>query len=263
MALAMDGGFRARRSVQIRQLVFTLTTAVAIVLAHAVTYLAHEYAHSFCAWALGFMANPFALDYGVASLANLVMLISVGDNVQYEPILQNGHGLAVAVIALAGPYIGNALLYVCLYTATKRVRLPALALSFTFWLLVMCVGNVWSYVPIRAITTHADIAIAAGGLQLGVLTLFPFLLLLSLLLVGHFLARACPLFISAIASGDNGRTALMITMTATWIFFFYGSIGVFSNYGTVSQAFSLASMLFLMPVAAAWLWQRCSVIARG
>lgn len=240
---------------------FALTNAVIAVLAHAIAYLTHEYSHSFCAWALGFMANPLALDYGDATPANLIMLRDVGDNVQYESILQGGHGLAVAVIALAGPYVGNALLYVCLYAATKRVRMHPIALSFTFWLLLMCVGNVWSYVPIRAITTHAHIAIAAGDMQVGVLTLFPFLMVLSLLIVVHFLARACPWFISAIVSGDNARKALMVAMTATWLFFFYGMIGVISNYGVVSQVFSLVSMLFLTPIAAAWLWQRCCSVA--
>jgi hypothetical protein len=241
---------------------FSLTTAVIAVLAHAVAYLTHEYAHSFCAWALGHMSDPLALDYGEATPANLVLLSSVGDNVQYETILQGGHGLAVAAIALAGPYLGNALLYVCVYASTKRLRLHPIALSFAFWLLVMCVGNVWSYVPIRAITTHADIAIAASGFHTSVLTLFPFLLVLSLLIVGHFLRRAAPLFIAAIAPGGNARTALMVAMTAIWIFFFYGMIGVISNYGTVSQAFSLVSMLLFTPMAIAWLWQRCSVVAR-
>ncbi|TWI67748.1 hypothetical protein IP91_01867 [Pseudoduganella lurida] len=238
---------------------FALTNAVIAVLAHAVAYLTHEFSHSICAWALGFMANPLALDYGEATPANLVLLSSVGDNVQYEPILQGGHGFAAALIALAGPYLGNALLYVCLHALTKRAAMHPLALAFTFWLLAMCVGNVWSYVPIRALTTHADIAIAARGLDIGVLAMFPFLMVLSLLLVGHFLARACPRFISAMACGDNARTAVLVAMTATWVFFFYGMIGVVANYGAMAQAFSLASMLLLMPWSVAWLWQRCSV----
>jgi hypothetical protein len=186
---------------------FALTNAVIAILAHAVAYLTHEFSHSVCAWMLGYMADPLALDYGEATPANLVMLSSVGDNVQYDLILQGGHGFAAAVIALAGPYMGNALLYVCLYRATKRAAMHPLALSFTFWLLVMCVGNVWSYVPIRAITTHADIAIAARGLDVSVLAMFPFLMVLSL-----------------------------------------------------AQVFSLASMLLLMPLSVAWLWQRPSAV---
>lgn len=234
---------------------FILTTALLIVLAHAVAYLTHEFSHSFTAWALGYMADPLALDYGGATPANLVLLMNVGDNVDYAPILQGGHGLAAAAIALAGAFIGNGLLYSGLYAVVKRR--PA-ASSFAFWLLVMCAGNIWSYVPIRAITTHADIAIAADGLHIGVLALFPILLVPSLLLVAHFFARACPLLIPAIAPGGTARTAVVIAMTCTWFFFLFGGAGLFGSYGPVAQAFSLVSMLLLMPVAMAWLWQRCT-----
>lgn len=139
--------------------VFALTTAAMIVVAHAVAYLTHEFSHSFTAWALGYMSNPFALDYGGQTPGNLILLSDVSDNVRYQPILQNGHGLAATAIALAGVFLGNGLLYICLYAAMKRARTQSLlARPFGFWLLTMCTGNVWSYVPIRAITTHADIA---------------------------------------------------------------------------------------------------------
>jgi len=153
---------------------FTLMTIVMILVTHAVAYLLHEYAHSFAAWAAGYMPNPLALDYGGLTPGNLVLLSDVGDNVPYDAILAGGHGLAAAGIALAGPYMGNALVYVLLYAFAGRLRSQGVVVaSVTFWLMLMCVGNVWSYVPIRAITTHADIAIAAGGLHIGVLTLFP------------------------------------------------------------------------------------------
>lgn len=242
---------------------FALATAVIIVVTHAIAYLTHEYAHSFTAWALGYMANPLALDYGAATPGNLILLASVGDNVQYEPILQGGHGLAVAAIALAGAFIGNALLYVGVYAAATRVRQRPFANSCTYWLLLMCAGNVWSYVPIRAITTHADIAIAASGLHIPVLVLFPFLLIPSLLLASHFFARVCPRFIPVIAPGGTARTALVIGMTGLWFFFLYGGAGLFGSYGPVSQAFSLVSALLLLPFAIVWLWHRCQAVGNG
>lgn len=175
-------------------------TVVIVILSHAIAYLTHEFSHSFTAWALGYMANPLALDYGGLTPGNLVLLSGVSDNVPYNPILNSGHGLAVASIALAGPFIGNALLYAVLYAAACRLRFRSLpASSLMFWLLLMCAANVWSYVPIRAITTHADIALAAGGLHVSVLALFPILLIPSLIVVVHFFARACPRFIPAIA----------------------------------------------------------------
>lgn len=238
-------------------LAFAFKTAVLILVAHAIAYFTHEFSHSFMAWALGYMANPFLIDYGTPTPGNLVMLFEVGDNVQYDPILQSGHGLAATAIALAGPFIGNGLLYALLYMLMKRRHAQSrFALSFAFWMLVMCAGNIWSYVPIRAITTHADIAIAANGLHMNVLTLFPLLLIPSLIIVCHFFVKACPLFIPAIAPGGTSRTAMMVALTTVWFFFLYGGVGLFGSYGGVSQAFSLVSAFLLMPLSVVWLWQR-------
>ncbi|MDG2534183.1 hypothetical protein P6144_11025 [Sphingomonas sp. HITSZ_GF] len=241
---------------------FALVTAVLLLVTHAVAYLIHEYAHSFTAWALGYMANPLALEYGGLTPGNLVFLIEVGDNVAYDPILKGGDGLAVAAIALAGPLIGNGLLYILLHALAPRLAARGpVAASFLFWMLLMCAANMWSYVPIRAITTHADIAIAAEGLGIGVLPLFPILLVPSLALVGHFFLKACPRFIPAIAEGASARTALMVALTGAWFFLLFGGIGFSGSYGPVSQAFSILSEALLMPLSVVWLWQRCSVKA--
>jgi hypothetical protein len=240
-------------------LTFALITIGIILVTHAIAYLTHEFSHSFTAWALGYMPHPLALDYGGLTPANIVLLSDVGDNVQYDPILNSGHGFAVAVIALAGPYVGNALLYVCLSVVANRVRPGGMILtSAMFWPMLMCAGNVWSYVPIRAITTHADIAIAASGLHVSVLALFPFLLIPSLILVGHFFARTCPSLIPVIAPDGAARMALIVAMTTAWFFMFFGGLGLSGSYGAVSQAFSLVSALVLMPLAVVWLWRRCT-----
>jgi len=240
-------------------LTFALITVGIILVTHAIAYLTHEFSHSFTAWALGCMAHPLALDYGGLTPGNMALLSDVGDNVRYDPILNGGHGLAATAIALAGPYIGNALLYICLCAVTARLPAPGIILgSALFWLMLMCAGNVWSYVPIRAITTHADTALAAKGLHISVLTLFLFLLVPSLLLVGHFFARTCPSLIPAIASHKTARVALIVAVTATWFFTFFGGVGLSGSYGGVSQAFSVLSAIVLMPLAVVWLWDRCS-----
>jgi len=234
---------------------FAMRMVILILVTHAVSYLTHEYAHTTMAWMLGYIANPFALDYGGLTPANLILLSDVGDNVPYDAVFASGHGAAAAAIALAGPFIGNALLYVCLYAACRR-RASGRMAAATFWLLLMCAGNVWSYVPIRALATHADIALAARGLQIGRLALFPLLMIPSMLLVGHFFAKACPLFICNIAQGNQARALLMIAMTTTWFFVFFGGLGMSGSYGTAAQVFSIVSEIVLLPIALAFLWHR-------
>lgn len=147
---------------------FASAACIGVIVAHAIAYMTHEYAHSFAAWVLGWMASPLAIDYGHLTLYNVLFLGDVADNVDYAPILASGHGLLVFFIAIAGLIAGNVALYFALWgVANTRffVSHPAW-LGSALAVALMCAGNVWGYVPIRAFTTHADIAIATSGLHL-------------------------------------------------------------------------------------------------
>ena len=176
----MDKTFEGRRSEQ-GIVAFALVTFVLVLAAHAVAYLTHEYAHSLMAWLLGWMKQPFGIDYGTASLSNCLFLGDVSDNVDYDAIFRAVHGLAAAAIALAGPMLGNGLLYFVVYAlmGNAMVGRSRHVMMFLYWLSLMCAGNVWSYVPIRALTWHADIALAAKGLGVSVWVLFPFVMAVS------------------------------------------------------------------------------------
>ncbi len=236
-------------------LLFGILTCILVVIAHAAAYLTHEYSHTTVAWLLGWMQNPLALDYGKPTLYNLLFLGDVGDNVQYGPIFAAGHGAAAAVIALSGTFIGNAALYFLLYRIAGLTSLASRppALSAVYWLAVMCAGNVWGYVPIRAITTHADIAIAAKGLGLSVWVLFPVLIVPSLYVAWHFFRKMVPRFSGKIARDAIGRQALVIALTAYWFFAFFGGDGTDGSYGTVSQLLAIASKYFLFPLSVMYL----------
>src|ERR1700761_3932120 len=99
---------------------FALVTFVFVLVAHAVAYLTHEYAHTLTAWSLGWMATPFGIDYGAATVYNVVFLGDVSDNVNYDLIFAKDHGFEAALIALAGPFLGNGLLYFVIYALTSN-----------------------------------------------------------------------------------------------------------------------------------------------
>jgi hypothetical protein len=234
---------------------FAIATCILLVVAHAIAYMTHEYSHSFTAWMLGWMANPLALDYGKHSLENFLFLGDVGDNVKYDPIFASGHGLSAAIIALAGTYIGNALLYYLLYLLAKSraVSSNRLMLSFVYWLSLMCAGNVWGYVPMRALTTHADIAIAARGLHLPPWGLFPLLIFPSLYVVYHFFTRMLPICYPVIAAGSTNILVLLTALTSYWFFSFFSSDGFDGSYGLISQLLSIACRIFLFPLCVVYL----------
>ncbi|MDF4004511.1 hypothetical protein P3W33_14010 [Luteibacter sp. PPL552] len=251
----METTYRAGQAAVAETCRFVLVTFVLVLITHAMAYLTHEYAHSVAAWSLGWMATPFGIDYGRPTLYNLVFLGDVSDNVQYDPIFASGHGGQAACIALAGPFIGNGLLYVALVgIASRRVvasrRYPTMIL---YWLCLMCAGNVWSYVPIRAITTHADIALAARGLGWSTWALFPELMAVSAVITWHFFRRLFPAVYPVIAGDSPWSPAVLVAVTGFWYFVFFGSGGMDGSYGLVTQVLSILSGYVLFPLCVAYL----------
>jgi hypothetical protein len=237
---------------------FALVTFVLVLVAHAVAYLTHEYAHSLMAWLLGWMKQPFGIDYGTASLSNCLFLGDVSDNVDYDAIFHAGHGLAAATIALAGPMIGNGLLYFVVYalmgnTAVARSRH---VMMFLYWLSLMCAGNVWSYVPIRALTWHADIALVAKGLGVSVWVLFPFLMAISGFILWHFMTRAVARVVTVVSAAEPLNLVMLIAVTGFWYFSFFVGDASDGSYGVISQVLAIVSRYILFPLAVAWLYRR-------
>jgi hypothetical protein len=239
-------------------LVFGVGTCLLVVITHAVAYMTHEYSHSFVAWGLGWMRDPLALDYGKPTLYNILFLGDVGDNVQYDPIFASGNGLVATTIALAGTAIGNALLYFACYRVSKFRGIASnwLALSIVYWLALMCAGNVWGYVPIRALTTHADIALSAKGLGISPWLQFPFLIVPALYVVYHFFTKMCASSLMTVSGGSSAKLALVIALTGYWFFAFYGGDGTSGDYGHVSQILAILSKYILFPLSTLWLWSQ-------
>ncbi|HEX7815933.1 hypothetical protein [Dyella sp.] len=237
---------------------FIVLTFVVVLVTHAIAYLTHEYAHSITAWTLGWMSRPFGIDYGHATLGNLVFLGDVSDNVDYEPIFASGHGWMAAAIALAGPFLGNGVVYILLQVLMSRSLVASrrhMSL-FLYWLSLMCAANVWSYVPIRAITTHADIAWAARGLGVSTWVLFPFLMAISASITWHFFQHAFRKAHTILAGGSYVNLIVLVAFTGFWFFSFFGGDGMDGSYGTLSQVLSILSRYALFPLCVAYLAAR-------
>jgi hypothetical protein len=236
-------------------------SCVSVLLAHAFVYLLHEYSHSIVAWLLGWKARPFQIEYGAPTVLNLLLQSDVGDGVDYAPILAGGHGGKAAFIALAGLLFGNILTYLaaCRLMALAAAGTHRMRLAGLYWVALMCAGNVWSYVPTRAITTHADIALAAQGLGLTPLQLFPVVLVPALGIVGHFFLVIYRRHIDMLTASEPAAVACVVLLTAYWFFAYFGSAGYDGGYGPVTQAFALTSRCLLFPLAGMWMW----VVAPG
>lgn len=219
-------------------------------LAHAIGFMAHEYAHSFTAWLLHAKRNPLDLNYGSLNLNNILFQEDVDENVNYAPLFAGGRDLSVSLIAIAGVLIGNGTTYLgsrFLLRAAERKRRRAWAMFF-FWICVMSVGNFLSYVPVRTFATHADMATTAQGLHVRAWVIAVGLGIPFGIAIWHFFARILPDAESFLFGEEPMLAGVLVLMTTYFIFVFFGGSGV-RNYGSVSHWLSVASMYVLFPVA--------------
>jgi hypothetical protein len=229
---------------------FAVLTAVALLATHALAFFLHEYAHAVTAWLLAFKADPLGLHYGRLDVANVLLQQEIDENVDYGPIFASGHGLAAAAIALAGPWVGNGLLYlVCALVLTRKMaRMRPAVVLVLFWLAVMAAGNLWSYAPVRTIAAHGDMAPAARGLGLSAWGLFPFVVLPTLLVGWDLFGRLLPRVRARACGGDIARGAFVAALACFVYFGFFGMPAIGGGYGDVSAMFSILSVLVLVPV---------------
>jgi hypothetical protein len=234
---------------------FAVVTFVLVIVAHALAYLLHEYAHSVVAWSLGWMTKPFGIDYGPLTLGNVLFLDDVSDNVDYAPIQAAGHGAQAAIIALAGPFLGNGALYFVAYgvASTTFIQSRRWCTAFVYWFALMSSANVWGYVPLRALTTHADIAIAAKGLGISTWVLFPILIGPALYIVYHFFHKMFPKVFTTITAQSGTDLAMLIAFTGFWYFSFFAGDGISGSYGPIPQGLSILSRYLLFPLAVIFL----------
>lgn len=249
-------GYLMRQSISKDNVLFAASIFITTLVTHALAYLTHEYAHSLIAWLFGWTPTPLGIDYGSVSVNNLLFLDDVSDNVGYDTIFAAGHSIEAALIALAGPFLGNGLLYFVVYGLVKRV--PNLSnryyLMFLYCLSLMCAANVWSYVPIRTITTHADIALAARGFGISTWVLLPFVLAPSLFITLHFLTRMFPSVVQQVTGESLVNFSVFIAYTGFWYFsFFAGTDAIDGHYGLICQVLAIASRYLLFPLSVAYL----------
>ncbi|CAP54764.1 conserved hypothetical protein [Gluconacetobacter diazotrophicus PA1 5] len=231
---------------------FVAETVLFVFLAHALAFFLHEYSHAVTAWLLGFKADPLALHYGHADIVNILLQREIDENVAYGPIYAAHRDGAAALIALSGMALGNGALYVLCFWCIRRVRprdMNRPAVRFLFWLALMGAANLWSYAPIRTITTHGDMAEMARGLHMSPWLLLPLVTLPSILAMYSFFFRLVVPNWAWLFAGGPARPVFAAAMTGLLYFGFFGAAGLFGSYGDVCALLSIVSLFVLFPLS--------------
>jgi hypothetical protein len=224
-------------------------------LAHALGYFAHEYAHSFAAWVLGYKANPLALNYGHLDWNNVLTQSDIDENVNYDPIFAAGRGSIAALIAIAGVLFGNGICYlVSLYGYRKARQAGKSMLALFFFLFgLMNVGNLISYIPVRTFATHADMATVEQGLRVSPWWLALVLGIPFCAVAAHFVLKIVPEAMRYFFPDSRGGQVFLLALSGYIIFVFYGGSGL-DRYGPVSHGISAVSIWLLFPLALIYGW---------
>ncbi len=224
--------------------------------AHALAFFAHEYAHSFTAWVLGWKANPLALTYGHPSLKVFLIQYGIDQNVDELPIFRSHHGAQAALISAAGMVLGNALITLPLsrwaYLRARHSASRGWAMLW-YWTTVASVGNLIDYVPIRVFTNGTDLSSDMYPVELG-FGWSPWTLLLAFgaptaLVLAWFLMRFEPEALAFLCPASRPKRACLAVLTAFALFDFYGAAG-WTGGGPVSHTLSVVSVCVIAPLAA-------------
>ncbi|MBN1431145.1 MAG: hypothetical protein JW931_00050 [Methanomicrobiaceae archaeon] len=202
-------------------------------LAQYISVFFHEYSHSTMAYLLGVINyNPLYINYGHGW--TLSGLSEFDDKTVYIAAIEQGHGMYVALIAIAGPMMNVALAVISLALLTReRVRSSLLLFSFLFWLALHNVSQVWSYIPQRSVWYNGGdfYWVAEGsGLNPWITTVSGLIFIITgFILVYIYLF---PALLASLRPAVLGLTGL----------FALGWFTTFIHYGLTPLAFTLDSM---------------------
>ena len=230
-------------------------TPLVLLVTYYVSFMTHEYGHSFAAWMLGIKSSPWPITWGSNTIGNFLFLSEVDENVDYDAAMASGKNLAVAVVALSGIAV-NALLYLVFRFAAPLWRTSArtLVAYSTFWLLCMEVGNFFCYVPIRVASPSGDMHNWTVGSHQSWWWLYVIIGYLTLWAMIDFYRTVMPESLDA--SGIQarvGRASVLVTATLL-LFGYFAGPGLMKD-DDLTQFISRTSLL-LIPVVLLVSWRR-------
>lgn len=234
-----------------------LLTPVFILLSNLTAFI-HEYGHSFTAWLLGFKENPLNIIYGGWSLLNIFFLANIDENVNYTFIDQSGHRHLISLIAFAGP-CGSLLVYlISLYLLRKNFN--SYLYCLVLWINLAQIRELWAYVPLRALSTSADIANINYSLDISPYWIF--ILISPLVFWGVWNFFVNTLKNSYVKLGLYSTSTQATLLVLTVIFFFgltYLQI-LTAHYNFITQALTWFSMI-LIPVILFYCWPKKYILS--
>lgn len=136
-----------------------VATPLIVLITHYAAVIPHEFAHSLVAWVVGIKDQPGDIDWGGMSPLNVLFLANIDENVDYTAALDAGKHWQAAVTAFVGSGLVNVGLFLISRALLRKpwLRTRPVIAYFLFWFLLMNLGNMYDYVPMRVFADHGDV----------------------------------------------------------------------------------------------------------
>lgn len=213
-------------------------TPIYILLAQLTAYL-HEFGHSFTAWVLGFKNNPLDIIYGGWNWQNILFLAKIDENVNYAWITQSGHQSLISLIAFAGPFVSLLIYLITLYLLRKKFN--SYLYYLIFWINLINVRELWAYVPLRSLSSTADIANINRSLDLSPWWIFILFSPPIAYAVWHFFSNTVKNAYEKLGLFSSASKATLFTLTVIYFFTLTGLQIFAANYNSVTNVLTWAS----------------------
>ena len=142
-----------------------IVTVLCIIASFYVAVILHEWGHGTVAWAFGYKKTFYDVQYGGW------LLQRVDEGVHYDHILAAGHGVAAALIGIAGVTV-TVILFLLSLMMLKKIRRNALAYSFFYWFAVLNMVATIQYFTVQTFSTEGDVGRFIHGLNISPLWVF-------------------------------------------------------------------------------------------
>jgi hypothetical protein len=134
---------------------------IAIIIAYYLSILLHEWGHGTLAWIYGVKNTPFDIQYGGWFLLN------VDEHVNYTQLIESGHGIAAALIGIAGCSV-SFLFVIAAFIMLNNKHLMQSTVKFTFiyWFLIINMIPLVQYLCVSTFSTQGDTGRFIHGLNI-------------------------------------------------------------------------------------------------
>lgn len=228
-------------------------TPIYILIAQLTAYI-HEYAHSFTAWILGFKTNPLDIIYGGWGWQNVLFLANIDENVNYTLIKQLGHQHWISLIAFAGPGIGSLSVYlITLFLLRKKFN--SFLYYLVLWINLINIRELWAYVPLRALSSTADIANINHSLNISQWWIF--ILISPLVAWGawNFFSNTLKNSYEKLGLFSKSSRAALFIITVIYFFTLTCLQILTANYNSITRELTWMSLIF-MPYILIFCWPK-------